>query len=227
MKLAASILATALCAVLPLTAIASDHSSGGGGGSHSSGGSGSSGGSHTSSGGGGSHAAPPAHAAPAPAPPARTAPIETGPRTLPPERQPVRPPEKNVQPLPIYHARTPVNPPPNGGRPVPNPNNYQAWSWNGDVAWIGFDGYWGNGFWGPLAYGLSASAYLVAQGSPGAKLLQAYELTQTPCGPPDLVEIFGPDGSEICAFPNALVAPGQYYVDPDTLTLYSGPPQTQ
>lgn len=194
MKIAASTLATALSALLPLAAVASNH--GGGGGSHSSGG------------GGASHAAPPARSAPAS-------------RTLPPEHQPVRPPgTMPVQPLPIYRARTPVT----NKHPVPNPNNYQLWGWNGGSAWIGYDGYWGNGFWGPLAYGLSAASYLVTAGSPGAKLLQAYELTQTPCGPPNLVEIYGPDGSEICAFPNALVAPGQYDIDPDTLTLYSSPP---
>jgi hypothetical protein len=205
MKLAASILATALCTLLPLSAVASNHGGGGSGGGG--------GGSHSSN-GGGSHAAPPAHSAPAP-------------RSAPPEHQPVRPPGTTpVQPLPIYRARTPVNNPPSkGGRPLPNPNNYQPWGWNGGDTWVGFDGYWGNGFWGPLAYGLGAASYLVAPGSPGAKLLQAYELTQTPCGPPGLVEIYGPDGSEICAFPNALVAPGQYYIDPDTLTLYAGPPQ--
>jgi hypothetical protein len=197
MKIAASILAIALCAT-PLGALASSH---GGGGSHGSGGS--SGGSHAAP---AAHAAPPAHAAPAPrsAPPPRS----SGPARL--------------QPLPIYRARTPVAP----SRPVPNPNNYQPWGWNGGVAWIGYGGYWGNGFWGPLAYGLGAASYVVAPGSPGAELLDAYGLTQTPCGPPDLVEIYGPDGSEICAFPNALVAPGIYYIDPDTLTLYSQPPQS-
>ena len=213
MKIAASILATALCTSLPLAGVASDHSGGGGGGggSHSSGGS--SGGSHSSAGSSGSHSAPASHPAPAP-------------RALPPGRQPLRPPGANpVQPLPIYRARTPVNPPSNGARPIPNPNNSQPWGWNGGTAWIGYSGYWGNGFWGPLAYGLGAASYVVAAGSPGAQLLLAYQLTQTPCGPPNLVEIYGPDGSEICAFPNALVAPGQYYIDPDTLTLYSGPPQ--
>ncbi len=215
MKRAASFLAIALCTLLPLAAVASSHGGGGGGG-----------GSH-SSGSGGSHAAPPAHSAPAPrsapvAPGPRSAPVEPGPRTILPEHQPVRPPgTRPVQPLPIYRARTPVTNP----RPVPNPNNYQPWGWNGGNAWLGYDGYWGDGFWGPLAYGLGAASYVVTAGSPGAQLLQAYELTQTPCGPPNLVEIYGPDGSEICAFPNALVAPGQYYIDPDTLTLYSGPPQ--
>jgi hypothetical protein len=238
MKLAASILATALCAVLPLTAIASDHgggggshaSSGGSGGSHSSGGSG---GSH-SSGGGGSHAASPARSAPAPvsrpAPDVRPEPIarpQPVTRTQPVARtQPATPtPPINRIPLGPTQRRAPFVPPSKNIQPIPNPNNYRAWDWNGGEAWIGYSAYWGNGFWGPLAYGLSAAAYLVAEGSPGAKLLHAYSLTQTPCGPPNLVEIFGPDGTEICAFPNALVAPGQYYVDPDTLTLYSGPPQ--
>jgi hypothetical protein len=212
MKIAASILAIAIFAA-PLHALASNHGGGGGGESHSSGGS------------GGSHAAPaaraatPSHAAPAP----RSAPIGGEPRSLPPGGQPPRPSRPGpVQPLPIYGARTPVAP----ARPVPNPNNTQPWSWNGGIAWIGYGGYWGNGFWGPLAYGLGAASYVVASGSPGAQLLQAYELTQTPCGPPNLVEIYGPDGSEICAFPNALVAPGMYYVDYGTLTLYSGPPQS-
>ncbi len=196
MKLAASILALAVLAA-PLSALASDHSGGSsGGGSHSSGGSSS-----------GSHAAPAAHSAPAP------------PRAGEPPRAPA-PPQK--QPLPIYRARAPVVRPQT--QPAPNPNTTAPWGWNGGVAWIGFGGYWGNGFWGPLAYGLGAAAYVVAPGSPGAQLLAAYQLTQTPCGPPNLVEIYGPDGSVICAFPNALVAPGMYYVDYDTLTLYSGPP---
>lgn len=130
-------------------------------------------------------------------------------------------------PLPIHRARIPIINTAPGSRPVPNPYNYQPWGWNGGVAWIGFNGYWGNGFWGPLAYGLGAAAYVVADGSPGAQLLEAYGLTQTPCGLPNLVEIYGPDGSEICAFPNDLVAPGVYYVDYETLTLYSQPPQQQ
>jgi hypothetical protein len=213
MKIAASILATALCALLPLAAAASDHGGGGGGGSHSSGGGG---GSHSSGGGGGSHSSGGGGSRSAPAP----HPVTRGPAE-PIEHLPARPPGSTpVQPLPIHSARTPVTPPSNG-HPVPNPNNYQPWGWNGGSSWIGIDSYWGDGFWGSLAYGLGAASYVVAQGSPGAKLLQAYDLTQTPCGPPDLVEIYGPDGSEICAFPNALVAPGAYYVNPDTLTLYS------
>jgi len=46
-------------------------------------------------------------------------------------------------------------------------------------------------------------------------------LTQTPCGPPNLVVILGPDNSVICAYPNNLVAPGEYSLDPSTLTIVS------
>ena len=217
MKIATSILTLAMCASLPLGAAASDK------------------------GGGDSHPAPVVRSEPAPvvrsepapvvrsepapisrpAPITRTAPLEPGPSI----RQPVRPPGTPAkQPLPIYQARTPAVSPPNNARPAPNPNTSAPWAWNGGDAWLGYDTYWGNGFWGQLAYGLSAAAYIVAANSPGAKLLQAYDLRQTPCGPPDLVEIIGPDNSEICAYPNALVAPGVYYVDPNTLTLYSQPP---
>lgn len=204
MRLAASILALAVCAT-PLGTLASDHT-----GSVSV------------------HPAPAVRNAPPPrsAPVTRSAPVmRSAPvtRPAPVTRQPARPSRPApTQPLPIYRARTPVTNP----RPIPNPNT-QPWNWNGGTAWVGYGGYWGNGFWGPLAYGLGAAAYIVAPGSPGAQLLSAYQLTQTPCGPPDLVEIYGPDGSEICAFPNALVAPGVYYVDYDTLTLYTQPPQNE
>ncbi|HEX8805389.1 MAG TPA: hypothetical protein VF741_00515, partial [Candidatus Aquilonibacter sp.] len=165
MRLAASILALALFAA-PLGALASDHSGGGGGGgSHSSGGS-----------SGGSHAAPAAHSAPAPrsAPvtPPRSAPIGGEPRTLPPGQEPARPSKPApTQPLPIYRARPPVANPQTQLQPVPNPNNYQQqpWGWNGGIAWIGYGGFWGNGFWGPLAYGLGAASYVVVAGSPGAQ----------------------------------------------------------
>jgi hypothetical protein len=42
-----------------------------------------------------------------------------------------------------------------------------------------------------------------------------------PCGPPDLVVIFGPDNSVICAEPNNLVSPGEYQLDPSDLTIVS------
>jgi len=164
---------------------------------------------------------------PAPSAPIdRSAPVPATPiqgsRIQPLPRQPVRGP---VQPLPPYRARTPVRTAGNGGgQPAPNPQTDSSqWQWNGDLAWIGTNTYWGDGFWGPLEAGLAASAYIVAEGSPGAQLLEAYGLTQTPCGPPNLVQILGPGASEICAFPNAHVAPGVYRVDAETLTLISTP----
>ena len=183
--------------------------------------------------------APVERSAPAPAPVERSvpAPVERSapaPVTNAPAQgsgtQPLpRPPGHGpVQPLPPYRARTPVRTAGNGnGQPAPSaPNTQQVsnqWQWNDDVSWIGTNAYWGDGFWGQLEAGLAASAYIVAHGSPGAQLLQAYGLTQTPCGPPNLVEILGPDASEICAFPNDHVAPGAYQVDVQTLTLISSP----
>jgi len=67
-------------------------------------------------------------------------------------------------------------------------------------------------------------SYQAEPDSPGAQLLQDYGLQQTDCGPPDLVVIWGPDNSVICAFPNDTVAPGNYDIDPSTFTLVSGSP---
>lgn len=133
----------------------------------------------------------------------------------PPNYRPTRPPVVIVNP--IYH-----------GRP--------AWGWNRGYAWYPAPAYWGGGFWGTLAiaatsaavfgyiYGSSGDQYVsyqVQPNSPGAQLLQAYQLTQTPCGPPNLVVIYGPDNSVICAYPNNLVSAGTYNVDPSTLTISS------
>ncbi|HEY5348689.1 MAG TPA: hypothetical protein VIJ64_03120, partial [Candidatus Lustribacter sp.] len=129
----------------------------------------------------------------------------------------MRPVTRPVQPLPRVHPRPPAH-----GRTVQNPHHWaHSWQWNNGTAWIGAPDYWGGGFWGPYALGLAVGSYLVEPDTPGAQLLEEYDLTQTLCGPPNLVEIFGPDGSEICAFPNDLVGPGQYQVDPTTLTLIS------
>ena len=113
-----------------------------------------------------------------------------------------------------------------------------SYGWNHGVAWQPAPIYWGGGFWGSYALAALASsiaygAYLdnqdqqaypsfqVAPDSPGADLLQDYGLQQTPCGPPGLVVIWGPDNSVICAFPNDSVGPGNYQVDPATFTLVS------
>ncbi len=114
----------------------------------------------------------------------------------------------------------------------------------GPWAWLnrpGYSCYWNGSYWG--AWGLSATtpvgygsvpaygpsvdgalfypSYGVAPESPGAELLYDYGLQQTDCNEPDLVVIWGPDDSVICAFPNDLVGPGSYVIDPDTLTLQS------
>jgi hypothetical protein len=128
-------------------------------------------------------------------------------------------------------------------RIVTNPvrRGESAWEWNRGVVWAAAPAYWGGGFWGPFAFGATAVAlgaaaygsfvdpaanaefpsYQVAPGSPGAALLENYNLTQTPCGPPDLVVIFGPDNSVICAAPNDLVGSGEYELDSSNLTLVS------
>jgi hypothetical protein len=64
-------------------------------------------------------------------------------------------------------------------------------------------------------------SYQIEPSSPGAELLQNYGLQQTECGPPNLVVIWGPDNSVICAYPNDLVGAGNYELDPTTLTIVS------
>jgi hypothetical protein len=115
------------------------------------------------------------------------------------------------------------------------------WGWNRGTPWEAAPAYWGGGFWGAFALGAASAAldaaaygsftdpdngqpinsYEVAPGSPGAVLLANYGLTQTPCGAPGLVVIFGPDNSVICARPNDLVGPGNYDLDSSDLTLVS------
>jgi hypothetical protein len=111
-----------------------------------------------------------------------------------------------------------------------------AYGWNRGVRWQAASGYWGGGFWGPFAlanlagvalYGdiddgqdqTSYSSYEVEPDSPGSELLADYGLSQTPCGDPNLVVIWGPNGSVVCAFPDGSVGPGEYEVDPSTFTL--------
>jgi len=121
---------------------------------------------------------------------------------------------------------------------VTNPvySSYPAWGWNAGVAWYPAPTYWGGGFWGPMAVGVTSAAvygaivnannqkvtsYQVESNSPGAKLLSSYHLTQVPCGPPNLVVIYGPDNSVICARPNNLVSAGNYALDSSNLTIIS------
>jgi hypothetical protein len=60
--------------------------------------------------------------------------------------------------------------------------------------------------------------YAISSGSPGPTLLSNYGLRQVPCGPPDLVVIYGPSFGVICASPNGRVAAGSYAVNTNTLT---------
>ncbi len=106
-------------------------------------------------------------------------------------------------------------------RAFPAYGGRQPWVWNGGHVWAAAPYYWGGGFWGSLAIGLSFNDYVVQPSSPGAQLLANYGLQQTDCDQDNLVQIFGPDGSEICAYPNDEVGPGQYQVDPSTLSLVS------
>jgi hypothetical protein len=112
------------------------------------------------------------------------------------------------------------------------------YSWNHGVRWSPASAYWGGGFWGDYGFsGLAAEllfgsildsqngvyypSYEVEPDSPGAQLLADYNLQQTPCGQPDLVAVWGPDNSVICAYPNESVGPGNYEVDPATFELVS------
>jgi hypothetical protein len=116
------------------------------------------------------------------------------------------------------------------------------WGWNHGRHWSPSGIYWGGGFWGAfaladlgedLAYGsidddqdqLDYPSYQVEADTPGQQLLSDYDLQQTQCGQPNLVVIWGPDNSVICALPNGNVGPNNYQVDPATFTLVpaSGP----
>src|SRR5271165_691564 len=112
-----------------------------------------------------------------------------------------------------------------------------AWGWNHGVVWAPAPAYWGGGFWGAFAIGVTSAAvygtivnsythqtitsYQVQPSSPGATLLSNYHLTQTQCGPANLVNIYGPNDSAICAYPNDLVSAGNYTVDSTNLSLVS------
>jgi hypothetical protein len=71
------------------------------------------------------------------------------------------------------------------------------------------------------------NSYEVQPGTPGATFLSTYQLTQTQCGPPNLVVVYGPENSVICANPNSYVGEGSYRLDTVTLDLIpiNGPPQ--
>ncbi|MGB6985136.1 MAG: hypothetical protein WBD74_04070, partial [Candidatus Aquilonibacter sp.] len=112
-----------------------------------------------------------------------------------------------------------------------------AYGWNGGVAWAPVPYYYGGGFWGAMAIGVTSAAvfgsivnttthetvtsYEVQPSSPGATMLSNYGLTQVQCGPANVVVVYGPDNSVICATPNAKVSAGEYTLDTETLSLVS------
>ena len=116
---------------------------------------------------------------------------------------------------------------------IVNPRVGSAWGWNRGVAWVPRTNYWGGGFWGPFAVGAatvgmtsaivnasSSNYYTVEQNTPGYSLLSNYSLVQTQCSDdPNLVYMYGPQDSLICANPNNLVPSGDYDIDIDTLSL--------
>lgn len=140
----------------------------------------------------------------------------------------VNPPHIPYPTGPYHNWRGPV---------VQNPHRWCWWCWNHGIVWYPVPYYWGGGFWGPWVWGAPGvvlfgsiidyndqeiyPSYEIGPSSPGAQLLADYGLTQTECGPPNLVVIWGPNNSVICAYPNNLVSPGNYELDPATLTIQS------
>jgi hypothetical protein len=128
------------------------------------------------------------------------------------------------------------------GRQVLNPRAPDRdWEWSHGVVWHPAPAYWGGGFWGAFAladlggaviYGavedpqneIYYPSYQVDADTPGAEVLADYDLQQTQCGQPNLVVIWGPDNSVICALPNDSVDPNNYEIDPATLTLVAVAP---
>jgi len=238
MKTLRTITALALAVVMPVTALA-QHRPGGGGGSR------------PAPAARPAPAQRPAAPAQRPAAPSGGYDFHNDTRPNPPARpsQPQRPNNPPARPNPNPPPRP--NPNPRPPSPNYRPPNYRpshtvvvvnpvyrgpAWGWNRGVAWYPAPAYWGGGFWGTLAIAATSAAifgYIVGQNnqqivsyqvqpnSPGAQLLQNYQLTQTPCGPPNLVVIYGPDNSVICAYPNNLVSAGTYQLNPSTLTISS------
>ncbi len=173
---------------------------------------------------------PPAHRPPANPPPANRPPTTPWHPNRPPNYHPPqsgwRPPTWAAAPRPPW-ARN------NGYHPnyvLVNPRPWwggSAWGWNRGVQWLPATNYWGGGFWGPLALFTLAGAIwgqtrytAPVANSPGWTLFQSYGLQPAPCGPQNLVYIYGPNNSVMCAFPNQYVQPGFYYVDPATLQLF-------
>lgn len=136
------------------------------------------------------------------------------------------------------NRRTNIN---TGNRTVINNPVYGgggAYGWNGGVAWAPAPYYYGGGFWGAMAIGVTSAAvygaivdeedngdhvtynsYEVQPNTPGSTFMTSYGLVQVKCGPSNLVEVYGPEKSVICANPNDKVAAGKYQLNTETLAL--------
>ena len=156
--------------------------------------------------------APVDRSAPAPVERAVPAPVTNAPSDRAETRPVPQPPGRGpVQPLPPYQRQVPTQPGGGSGhKPKPNPHQYSNPSQSNDDETDTTEA--------------NSNASRVAPGAIGAQLLHAYGLRQTLCGAPNLVEIVRPGASEICAFPNNVIGPGRYQVDPATLMLYPAQP---
>lgn len=114
--------------------------------------------------------------------------------------------------------------------------NRGSWWWNGNRAWYPTSNYWGGGFWGNLAIGVTSAAVAgavagsvsnantvytaptIVVNSPGGQMFSSYGLVQTSCDG-SVVVIYGPSNSVICAVPTATVPAGDYTIDTETLSL--------
>ncbi|WP_448527715.1 hypothetical protein [Parathermosynechococcus lividus] len=113
---------------------------------------------------------------------------------------------------------------------IVNPNwNRGNWWWHGGNPWYPNPAYWGGGFWGNLAVGVTSAAVAgavagsvssptVVVNSPGGQLLSTYGLVQVPCGG-SVVVLYGPSGSVVCAQPTSAVPAGTYTIDSNSLSL--------
>jgi hypothetical protein len=116
-------------------------------------------------------------------------------------------------------------------------DDWNDWWWNDGRRWHSDDNYWGGGFWGNflasmVTLGLTSAIInadnsndapnyvVIKENSPGYYLFNNYGLTQVECDTSeDLVFIYGPQNSLICAFPNDNVPAGNYDVNQEGLLL--------
>ena len=118
----------------------------------------------------------------------------------------------------------------------PRYNGRGSWGWYGGRPWYGDYNYWGGGFWGGFAVGAFTTAVtgaiinssndndtnyvVIEKDTPGYTLFSSYNLVQVQCNTSeDLVFIYGPQDTLMCATPNTYVSSGYYDVDQENLVL--------